>query len=82
MIDGLPADLVALALPLDVEKIVDAGLIRQDWTKAYPNNSVGGVDSAPLMCVIRVAIPGAERPCPPFPPQRPAAHHACCTISS
>ncbi|KIY99437.1 Sulfate-binding protein Flags: Precursor [Monoraphidium neglectum] len=40
VIDGLPADLVALALPLDVEKIVDAGLIRQDWTKAYPNNSV------------------------------------------
>lgn len=41
MIDGLPADMVALALPLDVEKIVDAALIRPDWPKAYPNNSVG-----------------------------------------
>lgn len=41
MIDGLPADMVALALPLDVDKIVSAGLIRPNWTKAYPNNSVG-----------------------------------------
>jgi ABC-type sulfate transport system substrate-binding protein len=41
VIDGLPADMVALALPLDIDKIVDAGLIRPSWTKAYPNNSVG-----------------------------------------
>lgn len=41
MIDGLPADMVALALPLDVDKIVDAGLIRPTWPRAYPNNSVG-----------------------------------------
>ena len=42
MIDGLPADMVALALPLDIEKIVAAGLIRPDWAKVYPNSSVGG----------------------------------------
>jgi ABC-type sulfate transport system substrate-binding protein len=41
VIDGLPADMVALALPLDVEKIVDAGLIKPNWARAYPNNSVG-----------------------------------------
>lgn len=42
VIDGLPADVVALALPLDVQKICDAGLIRQDWRKNYPLQSVGG----------------------------------------
>jgi hypothetical protein len=42
VIDGLPADLVALALPLDVQKIADAGLLRQDWKKMYPLQSVGG----------------------------------------
>lgn len=41
VIDGLPADLVALALPLDVQKIADAGLLRPDWRKCYPNDSVG-----------------------------------------
>ncbi|KAI8471299.1 MAG: hypothetical protein J3K34DRAFT_417739 [Monoraphidium minutum] len=40
VIDGLPADIVALALPLDVEKIVDAGLIRPGWARTLPNNSV------------------------------------------
>lgn len=32
--------MVALALPLDVQKISDAGLIRRDWRQIYPNNSV------------------------------------------
>ena len=31
MVDGLPGDIVALALPLDVQKIVEAGLINPDW---------------------------------------------------
>ena len=31
VVDGLPGDIVALALPLDVQKIVEAGLIRPDW---------------------------------------------------
>ena len=38
--DGLPADLVALALPLDIEKIAEAGLIRRDWQQRLPNRSV------------------------------------------
>jgi ABC-type sulfate transport system substrate-binding protein len=29
VIDGLPADIAALALPLDIMKIADAGLMRQ-----------------------------------------------------
>ena len=41
VIDGLPADMVALALPLDVQKIADAGLVPANWRKAYPNNSSG-----------------------------------------
>ncbi|PNW81708.1 hypothetical protein CHLRE_06g257000v5 [Chlamydomonas reinhardtii] len=40
VIDGLPADIVALALPLDLDKIVSAGLIRPDWRSAYPAASV------------------------------------------
>lgn len=41
VIDGLPADIVALALPLDVQKIADAGLLSPDWRKLYPLQSVG-----------------------------------------
>ncbi|KAL4451774.1 hypothetical protein ABPG75_007436 [Micractinium tetrahymenae] len=40
VIDGLPAEIAALALPLDTIKIADAGLIRQDWPAAFPNNSI------------------------------------------
>lgn len=42
VIDGLPADMVALALPLDVQKICEAGLIQPDWQGVYPNKSTGG----------------------------------------
>ena len=41
--DGLPADVVALALPPDVERIVAAAggaLIRPDWPRRYPNGSI------------------------------------------
>lgn len=40
VIDGLPADIVALALPLDIMKIVDAGIIRKDWASQFPHKSV------------------------------------------
>jgi ABC-type sulfate transport system substrate-binding protein len=33
--------MVALALPLDIDKIAAAGLLRPDWPRVYPNNSVG-----------------------------------------
>lgn len=38
--DGLPGDIVALALPLDVDKIREAGLINPGWQQRLPNNSV------------------------------------------
>jgi hypothetical protein len=55
VIDGLPADVVALALPLDVQKIADAGLLRQDWRKMYPLQSVGACVCVPACADCRVA---------------------------
>jgi sulfate/thiosulfate transport system substrate-binding protein len=40
VIDGLEADVVHLALGLDVEKIEKAGLIKPGWEKELPNNSI------------------------------------------
>ncbi len=40
VIDGLEADVVALALGSDVQKIEQAGLIQPDWEKEAPNNSI------------------------------------------
>ncbi len=40
VIDGLPADVVTLALAYDVDAIADkAGLLPKDWQKRLPNNS-------------------------------------------
>jgi sulfate/thiosulfate-binding protein len=40
VIDGLPADVVALALALDTKKIEQAGLINPGWEREAPNNSI------------------------------------------
>lgn len=40
VIDGLPADVVALALALDTKKIEQAGLIKPGWEKEAPNNAI------------------------------------------
>ena len=40
VIDGLDADVVALALALDTQKIEKAGLIEPGWEKEFPNNSI------------------------------------------
>ena len=39
MIDGLPADVVTLALAYDIDAIARQGLIAQDWQKRLPQNS-------------------------------------------
>lgn len=39
VIDGLQADVVTLALANDIEEIVNAGLIKKNWQKEFPNNS-------------------------------------------
>ncbi|HEY9706081.1 MAG TPA: sulfate ABC transporter substrate-binding protein, partial [Allocoleopsis sp.] len=40
VIDGLEADIVNLALALDVKKIEKAGLINSGWEKSTPNNGI------------------------------------------
>ena len=37
--DGLPADVVTLALSYDIDALQKAGLINPDWQKRLPNNS-------------------------------------------
>ncbi len=39
VIDGLPADVVTLALAYDIDSIASRGLINKDWQKRLPNNS-------------------------------------------
>ncbi|MGL5834373.1 MAG: sulfate ABC transporter substrate-binding protein [Waterburya sp.] len=40
VIDGLEADVVALALALDTKKIEEAGLIEPNWEQELPNKSI------------------------------------------
>jgi ABC-type sulfate transport system, periplasmic component len=40
VIDGLDADVVALALALDVERLVAAGLIQPGWEARTPNQGI------------------------------------------
>ncbi|MEP7130414.1 MAG: sulfate ABC transporter substrate-binding protein [Sphingomicrobium sp.] len=39
VIDGLPADVVTLALAYDIDEIAQRGLIAPDWQKRLPNNA-------------------------------------------
>jgi sulfate transport system substrate-binding protein len=39
VLEGLPADVVTLALESDINVLADAGLLREDWRSALPNNS-------------------------------------------
>lgn len=40
VIDGLPADIVHLALGGDVNKLAEASLVAKDWDKKLPNNAI------------------------------------------
>ncbi|MBE9215859.1 sulfate ABC transporter substrate-binding protein [Plectonema cf. radiosum LEGE 06105] len=40
VIDGLPADIVHLALALDTSRIEEAGLIQPGWEQEVPNNGI------------------------------------------
>jgi len=39
VVEGLPADVVTLALANDIDQIADRGLIAKDWQKRLPLNS-------------------------------------------
>jgi sulfate/thiosulfate transport system substrate-binding protein len=40
VIDGLPADVVHLALGSDVDKLAQSSLVAKDWDKKLPNNAI------------------------------------------
>lgn len=40
LINGLPADVIHMALDLDITRIQKAGLIKADWQKRLPNNAI------------------------------------------
>jgi len=39
VIEGLPADVVTMNSPLDIDAIADAGLLPKDWAKKFPSAS-------------------------------------------
>jgi sulfate transport system substrate-binding protein len=39
VVDGLPADVVTLALAYDIDALADRGLLAQDWQKRLPDNA-------------------------------------------
>ncbi|WP_353929506.1 sulfate ABC transporter substrate-binding protein [Okeanomitos corallinicola TIOX110] len=49
VIDGLPADVVHLALGLDTERIEKAGLIKPGWQREFPNNGIVSQSVAALV---------------------------------
>jgi sulfate/thiosulfate transport system substrate-binding protein len=49
VIDGLEADVVHLALGADVNKLVKAGFIKEDWTARTPNNGIVGETVAAII---------------------------------
>ena len=55
VIDGLDADIVHLALGLDVQKIEKAGLIQPGWEKEAPNGSI--VSKSVAAIVTRIGNP-------------------------
>jgi sulfate/thiosulfate transport system substrate-binding protein len=49
IIDGLEADVVHLALGADVNRLVQAGFIKEDWTTRTPNNGIVGETVAAII---------------------------------
>nr|WP_228035525.1 sulfate ABC transporter substrate-binding protein [Oculatella sp. LEGE 06141] len=49
VIDGLDADVVALALALDVEKLEQSGLIQPGWEQELPNGAIAHTSVAALV---------------------------------
>lgn len=55
VIDGLEADVVHLALGADVQKLVKAGFVAEDWDKRTPNN--GTVAQTVAAIIVREGNP-------------------------
>jgi sulfate/thiosulfate transport system substrate-binding protein len=52
---GLPADLVALSLAPDVDKLIEPGIVNPDWTKAIPTD--GFVTNSVVVLAVRKGNP-------------------------
>lgn len=55
VIDGLPADVVTLATPYDIDSIAQAGLIAANWRERLPNNSAPYTST--IVLVVRASNP-------------------------
>lgn len=55
VVDGLPADVVTLALANDVNAIAKSGLINEDWQKRLPDNSAPYTST--IVFVVRAGNP-------------------------
>jgi len=49
LIDGLEADVVHLAIGADVEKLVKAGFVSENWRQRVPNNGIVGETVAAIV---------------------------------
>lgn len=49
IIDGLEADVVHLAIGADVDKLVKAGFVNENWTQRVPNNGIVGETVAAII---------------------------------
>jgi sulfate/thiosulfate transport system substrate-binding protein len=49
IVDGLEADVAHLAIGADVDKLVKAGLVKEDWPTRLPNNSIVGETVAAII---------------------------------
>uniref|UniRef100_A0A7C3PJK9 Sulfate ABC transporter substrate-binding protein n=1 Tax=Oscillatoriales cyanobacterium SpSt-418 TaxID=2282169 RepID=A0A7C3PJK9_9CYAN len=49
IIDGLEADVVHLAIGADVNKLVKAGFVNENWTQRVPNNGIVGETVAAII---------------------------------
>lgn len=59
VIDGLPADVVTLALPYDIDQIAARGLIAKDWRSRLPANSAPYTST--IVFLVRKGNPKAIR---------------------
>lgn len=49
IVDGLEADVVHLAIGADVNKLVKAGFVNENWTQRVPNNGIVGETVAAII---------------------------------
>ncbi|MBD2329993.1 sulfate ABC transporter substrate-binding protein [Alkalinema sp. FACHB-956] len=49
ILDGLEADVVHLAIGADVNKLVKAGFVQENWTQRVPNNGIVGETVAAII---------------------------------